>query len=91
MLRLFHKDELIGLIENPIPDELATVGDIKLTQAAESLHDVLEFFNDDQKRWQDDPPFPAELLEHWFIEDETGNRTEIDVPIINDKGEIWWR
>lgn len=90
-LKLFHKDKLIGTIENPIPDELAHVGDITLTPNAVGYEELFAFFNDDEKRWSVEPPFKQELLDDWIVEDEQGKRTEVDVPVINQSGGIWWR
>lgn len=90
-LKLFHKDKLIGTIENPMSDDLAFVGDITLTQTANDYKDLFAFFVDDAKRWTADPPFDADMLSSWCIENDKGEREEIDVPLINAKGEIWWR
>lgn len=91
MLKLFHGNDLIGLIRNEMHDELAMVGDVDLTPQAAAYKDVFAFFNDPEKRVKEDPPFADELLENWFVEDEKGERTGIDAPAVNDKGEIWWR
>lgn len=90
-LKLFHKDKLIGTIENPMSDESAFVGDITLTQAADDYKELFAFFNDDEKRWAAEPPFSPEWLSNWFVEEENGKRKEIEVPVINAEGEIWWR
>lgn len=90
-LKLFHEDKLIGTIENPTSDELAFVGDITFTPTADGYKELFAFFNDDEKRWTVEPPFRAEWLDNWFIENEQGNRDKIAVPVINADGGIWWR
>ncbi len=90
-LKLFHGSKLIGLIDNPVPDELAHVGDITLSPEAAAYAELFAFFNDDEKRWSTEPPFKQDLLEDWVVEDEQGNRDDVAVPVINGKGEIWWR
>lgn len=90
-LKLFHKDKLIGTIDNPTSDDLAFVGDITLTQAASDYKELFAFFVDDEKRWNAEPPFDADMLSSWCVEDDKGGRKEIDVPLINEQGEIWWR
>lgn len=90
-LKLLHVNNLIGVIENVMPDELAHVGDITLTPAAAEYQELFAFFNDDEKRWSEEPPFEQQWLNGWSIDDDQGTRQEIDVPVINGKGEIWWR
>lgn len=90
-LKLFHHNKLIGVIDNVMPDELAHVGDIALSPAAAEYKELFAFFSDDEKRWKQEPPFDAHWLSSWFIEDERGERQDIDVPLLNEKGEIWWR
>lgn len=90
-LKLFHQDKLIGTIENPMSDDLAFIGDIALTQAADAYRELFAFFNDDEKRWSAEPPFNQEWLSNWSIENDFGERKQIEVPVINDEGGIWWR
>lgn len=90
-LKLLHGNKLIGVIDNVMPDELAHVGDIALTPAAAEYKELFAFFTADEKRWSEEPPFEQKWLAGWTIEQESGERQEIDVPVVNGKGEIWWR
>ncbi len=39
----------------------------------------------------EEPPFDGDLYpDHWFVEDETGERDEIVVPGIHDNKSIRW-
>lgn len=91
MLKLIHKEKLIGIIENPMPDELAMVGEISLCAEAKHYSDLFSFFRDNERKWSEEPPFSEDLLSDWFVEDENGNRSKTDVPVITEDNQIWWR
>ncbi len=91
MLKLFHDKDLIGTINNEVPDDFAFMGEIELTDKGAEYKDIFEFFADQDKRMYVDPPFSDNQLENWFVENEQGERTEISTPAVNDKNEIWWR
>jgi len=90
MLKLYHKFELIGFINNPAPDGLGMVGEIQLTEAAERYREAFAFMTDDEKR-SANPPFDEDVFENWFIEDENGVRQATIFPAVHDDGEIYWR
>ncbi len=79
-LKFFLGSKPIGFIENPVPDELAHVGDVALLPEAAAHAELFAFFNNDEKRWSAEPPFKQDLLEDWVVEDEQGSRNDIAVP-----------
>jgi len=91
MLKLFHRTELIGLIRNANQDGFEMSGEIELTPAAAAYKDVFAFFTDEQKALYEEPPFAGELLEHWSVETESGERKEIVIPGVYEDGGICWR
>lgn len=91
MLKLFHRQKLIGFITNEMPGNAQMVGDIELTPAAESNRDVFAFFAHDELDTEEVSPFSGNLVEGWLLEDEGGKRREIDIPIVYPDGVICWR
>lgn len=91
MLKLFHSGELIGTITDELADGLAVIGQIQLTPAAQRFRKVFEFFADEERGDNEDPPFPDELLYSWYIELVSGEREEISIPNIYPDGLICWR
>lgn len=94
MMKLYHKNTLIGSITNASPEDMFEMsGDIHLTREAEVYRSVFEFLTDEERMSSGaEPPFAAEYLEGWFLEDEDGNRKEIVCPgIYFDDREVFWR
>lgn len=86
MLKLFHGSDLVGVITDEVPDGLAMTGQIELTPAAAKYKKVFEFFADEEKSDNEDPPFPNDLLYSWSIQFESGKVEEISIPNIYPDG-----
>lgn len=94
VLKLYHKEELIGTISNVAPEDTFEMsGDIALTVAALHYKRMFEYLTDEEALSNGaTPPFEEQLMEDWFIEDESGHRREIACPgIYFDDNEILWR
>lgn len=91
-LRLFRGNEAIGKITNLDSDYPWMGGKIELTVAADKYKNLWEFWTIEGNR-EKEPPFdiPEDIDEDWFIEDEQGNRTQIEFPAVHADGEVWWR
>jgi len=91
MLKLFHHRDLIGVITEEMPDGLAMVGQIALTPEAAKFKEVFDFFADDEKSDNVEPPFSDDILHNWSIELDSGKIEEISIPNIYPDGLICWR
>lgn len=91
-LKLFRGSELVGTISNLDSDWPWMGGQVHLTSAAEPYKHIWEFWTIEGNR-EKDPPFeiPGDIDENWFIEDEGGERTRIEFPVIHANGIAWWR
>lgn len=94
--KLFHREEVVGTITNiEVMDMFNWTGDIELTPAAAAFSEMFAYYDDEKARDPESPnddelPFPEELLDHWFIEDENGKRS-ISWPVIRNGNEVYWR
>jgi len=94
MLKLFHNDILIGLIPESDANGMDMHGLIELTADAAPYQPLFAWWTDPNRQRGQEPPFPEEQLENWFVEDEQGERQEIGLPGIytqNNRLEILWR
>jgi hypothetical protein len=90
---LYWKDTPLGIIEPTGTDFPWQLGRF----TAEHLEPIfIDLFNliVDEKGFEQDPPFSAELLadDHWMLKAADGEEIEICLPAVYlDEGEIWWR
>ncbi len=94
ILKLYHKDELIGTISNVAPEDTFEMsGDIALTAAALNYKRMFEYLTDEEALLSGaTPPFEELFLEECYIEDESGKRREIACPgVYFADNEIFWR
>ncbi|HEY9869384.1 MAG TPA: hypothetical protein V6D08_09480 [Candidatus Obscuribacterales bacterium] len=94
MIKLYHKDKLIGTITNVgAEDAFEMSGDIDLTPAADEYRPVFAYLTDEEAIVSGaKPPFDQAYLDNWFLEDEQGVRKEILCPgIYYDDKEVFWR
>jgi hypothetical protein len=94
ILKLYHKDELIGTITNVVPEDTFEMsGDIKLTSLADQYKPMFAYLtNQDTHTSGGLLPFDEVYLDHWFLEDEQGVKREIVCPgIYYEDKEVFWR
>lgn len=95
MLKLFHREKLVGLISDVSRDDTFSMsGRIELTDAGNEYKQIFSFLTDEEKMNRGDEqelPFREEDLDGWSIEDESGERLTIMAPGVYDDGEICWR
>lgn len=94
--RIYWKETHVGDVRNPRWDDFPwAVGDFSAADLNVELADVLEWFGNVAESDDDElpePPFPAELIDNWFVETPEGTRKAISVPIVDKKTEtISWR
>lgn len=93
-MKLYHNNELIGEVSNPISEGLEMTGKIALYPTADSYKEVFEFVKDpDKMLGGEEPPFDENFyFDNWFLEDDTGTRKEIVIPgIYYEDQTICWR
>ncbi len=92
MMKLIHKSQLIGTIENASLEGMAMYGDIKLTAAADKYLDMFSYF-EGQFDPHIAPPYPESDLWGWTIELDDGTfREVIGWPAVSNHGtSIAWR
>lgn len=92
VLKLLRGNELIGTITNLDSDWPLHEGDIQLTESAAPYKHIWEFWTIEGNRAVE-PPFdvPEDLDENWFIEDPTGERTQVDFPAVYSDGTVIWQ
>ncbi|MBS1956924.1 MAG: hypothetical protein JST89_22235 [Cyanobacteria bacterium SZAS-4] len=91
MLKLFHGSELIGIITDEMLDGLAMVGKIALMPEAVKYKEVFDFFADEEKSDNEEPPFSDDILYNWSIQSDSGKVEKISIPNIYPDGLICWR
>lgn len=94
MYKLYHDETLIGQVKTASANGFAMHGVIVLTSDAKKYEPIFEFFQNEDRPEGQDPPFEEQLLEHWFIENESGSKEEIGLPGIfdmNGQKHIMWR
>ncbi len=85
-MKLMHKSELIGTIENAYREGKSMVGDLELTKAADKYLEMFEYFAGKIDPYQT-PPFPESDLWGWTIEYGDGNILEvIGCPAVRNNG-----
>jgi hypothetical protein len=84
--KLYHREIFIGSISNVHNDSPWLIGEIEVTEDFEEYREVFDNMSDDED--DDDPPIEKN---HWFIEDEDGNKEQIYLPQIHDGSEVWWK
>jgi hypothetical protein len=93
-MKLYHGETLIGTIRRAAPSGMELGGQIELTPIAEKYSELFAFIVDKKRERSMEPPFPEEMLENWFVENDEGVREEIGLPGIYkeaDRTEIYWR
>jgi hypothetical protein len=91
-LKLFRSSELVGTITNLDSDWPWMRGQIQLSPAAAPYKHIWEFWTTEGNR-EKEPPFeiPEDISENWFVENEEGERTQIEFPAVHNDGAVWWR
>lgn len=92
MMKLIHKSQLIGTIQNPIREGMSMVGDLELTEAADRYLEMFAFFTGPKDPYQT-PPFLESDIWGWTIEYGDGNiREVVGCPAVRNNGTyIEWR
>jgi hypothetical protein len=94
ILKLYHKDRLIGLISNIAPEDTFEMsGDIALTAVAQEYKEKFAYLSDEDALTNGtNPPFDESFLNGWYLEQPDGERKPIDCPgICFPDGEVFWR
>jgi hypothetical protein len=91
--RLFCDDRLVGLITNAQWSDFPwVIGAFVSAAIDDDVREVIEWFaaiGDAEELV--DTPFPDHLLNNWWIERLSGERKQVDVPIIDlSEGTIEW-
>jgi hypothetical protein len=89
-LKLYHNELLLGDISGVDTDQPWMIGSVHLTRQAVEYEYFFSFVTDESKS-TDEPPFDESLLENWYVEDESGNRREIEFPAVHEDKTIYWR
>ncbi|BDM81391.1 hypothetical protein [Acaryochloris marina] len=94
--RLLWRDQLIATITNVGWSDFPWVGGkFVATKMDSQIHELLEWIDCKSKTddgMVDDPPFPEELLDDWYIEKPDGSKIEIMIPVLDfSAGTIEWR
>lgn len=92
MMKLMHKSKLIGTIENAYREGMSMVGDLELTEAANSYLELFAFLVG-KETVHLEPPYPESDLWGWTIEFGDGNiREVVGCPAVRNNGTyIEWR
>ena len=91
--RLFCNDRLVGLITNAQWSDFPwVIGSFAPAAIDEDVRQVIEWFaaiGDAEE--PAGPLFPDYLLNNWWIERPSGERKQVDVPILDlSKGTVEW-
>ena len=95
MHRLLWRDQLIAIVVEVRSDFPWMCGKFVPASMDPTIRVLLEWIEHRSKTDDDlskDPPFPAKLLEDWYIQKPDGTKIEIMIPIVDfAEGTIEWR
>jgi hypothetical protein len=89
-IKLYHRAVLIGTITNVLANNHELLGAIDLLPAADAFRPVFAWIISNEKT-SIEPPFSEELLWNWYVELDSGLRTEILLPCIYAERLVVWR
>ena len=96
MHRLLWRDQLIATITDvgwwDFPWACGKLVAVEMDPRIRALLEWVLRESNTEEGIVDEPPFPEELLEDWFIEKPDGSRSEILIPVLDfADGTIVWR
>ncbi len=94
--RLLWRDEPIATVTDiGFYDFPSVCGKVVASHMSTQIRELLEWLDRESKTEDgvtDDPPFPAEMLDEWYIEKPDGTKTEIMIPLFDfARGTVEWR
>lgn len=91
MLKLYHNSTLVGNIVSHTANGFWFNGTIELTPEFEPYKDLFKWWSDEDRPTGEEPPFPEDVLENWFVETPEEGKKEIGLPGIYEDQKISWR
>lgn len=90
--KLYHRSTLLGEITDVSREGVWMNGQFEPGPEAVAYRDFFSYMTDEAKG-QQDPPFGEEYLnpDNWHLEEEDGQRREIEVPAVHNDQSIEWR